>query len=137
MNPPQRDGDDLGAGCLDGGGIRLEALVLAGADDQPRSEGPPGDGPGIGLDVLLCSHSAASDKMHDFINIAVRDTDFAQARPCDNLEVAFDRDLRGIESDLNEHPGHAQSGWHPPMLAVDLDSHTYVDTHCGFPIGAA
>ena len=37
VDPPHRDGDDLRARRLDRRGILLEALVLAGADDQPRA----------------------------------------------------------------------------------------------------
>jgi hypothetical protein len=56
VHPPHRDGDDLGARGLDRGGILLEALVFAGADDQPRGEAPPRDSPAVGANPLRRVH---------------------------------------------------------------------------------
>ena len=100
VHPPHRDGDDLRARRLDRRRILLEALVLAGADDQPRGEGPAGDGPGVRLDVLLRRHSAASHEMHDLKIVAVLDAHSAQRRARHDLEVALDRDAQRIEPEL-------------------------------------
>ena len=53
----------------------------------------PGNGPVIGLDVLLRGHSAPSDEMHDLERVAVGDRDFAKIARGHDLEIALDRDL--------------------------------------------
>jgi hypothetical protein len=129
VDPPHRNRNDFGARRLDRGGIFLEAFILAGADDQARREGPSGDGPAVGLDVLPRGHSTPSDKMHDLIIVAVLDADLAQARARDDVEVAFDRHPQRVESKLAKHLDERDSARHAAVLAVHFDREASIESH--------
>src|ERR1051325_6617073 len=51
--------------------------------------------------------STASDKMHDFILVAVNYLDFSKRGARHDLEIALDGHLRRIDSDLPQHLGDA------------------------------
>ena len=63
-------------------------------------EGPPGDGPGVGLDACCAVTQPPPTKWTISIVIAVLDTDLAQRRARHDLQVALDRDAQRIESQV-------------------------------------
>jgi hypothetical protein len=67
--------------------------------------------------------------MDDLESVPVRNRDVAQRRAWDDLEIALDRDLPGIEPKLADHFGDADSRAHAALLAVDPDSKASIENH--------
>ena len=87
-----------------------------------------GNGPVIGLDVLLRGHSTPSDEMHDLERVAVFDRHLIQNLSRDDLKVALDRDLARVEPQLTQHSSNAEPGRYSALLTVNLDRDTGVDS---------
>src|SRR5690606_29298946 len=104
-DPAHRDGDDLGPARLERGGVLGEVLVLSGADDQPRAEAMPGDGPGI-----LGRVAAAADEVHDLEHVAVSKAGFGERRARGDRAVVLDRDLLRLEPELLHELGDGRGG---------------------------
>ena len=99
IHAAQRDGDDLGAGRFQSRGIFRVAFVLPGADDQSRTKAAPGDNERPVLDRRGRNRGiiAAADEMDDFQPVAIGQIDGAISRPGHDREIAFHRNLAGIQ----------------------------------------
>jgi hypothetical protein len=67
--------------------------------------------------------------MDDLESVPVRNGDFAQGRARDDLEIALDRNFPGVEPELADHFGDADSRPHAALLAVDPDSKASIENH--------
>jgi hypothetical protein len=78
-----------------------------------------------GLDRERRRCRAAADEMHDFELIAVREADAVVSALRHDLEIALDRDLARIETELGQERGHGERAVEPMGLTVDLQLHAW------------
>ena len=59
--------------------------------------------------------------MHDFECVAILDRDRGQGRSRHDLQIALDRDSRGIKPDLGNQGSDGRSRGDAALLAIDSD----------------
>lgn len=67
--------------------------------------------------------------MDDLEIVAVFDADLAHGRPRYDLQIAFDRDLCGVDPQLVQHLRDADAAGDAAMLAVHANSEASVKAH--------
>ena len=119
------DGDDLGAAGRQAVAHQLQGRVLAGADQEATGESVRTNLKLRGFDRLdgVGLDRAAAHQRHDLDIVAILNGGRVVLVPGDEVAVALDGDVLGLDPEQTQEAGHGQGFGEVALLAVQGDRH--------------